>query len=256
MPLADLQQRFAAALMNPAVSPPEEVVGRDRLPPGRRFDVYRNNVVVGLVNALRAAYPALERIVGAEFFAAAARVYVRDHLPERPILIRYGESFPDFLGSFPPAAGRPWLADVARIERARLAAYHAADAPPLAPEGLGAIAPEMLGEARFRPHPAAWILRSRYPIVTIWMMNSGPREPAPVDFGEAQDALVTRPHLGVQVRLLRPGGAAFLQALEAGKALAGAAAAGAADAPHFDLAASLADALAAGAFRQLEDAGP
>ncbi|WP_026380354.1 HvfC/BufC N-terminal domain-containing protein [Afifella pfennigii] len=251
--LPELQARFAAALIDPDLPPPAglaSATGRAR-PDEKRFAVYRNNVVVSLSRALRDAYPALRSILGDAFFADMAGVYVRRHPPRRPMLIDYGAELPQFLENFEPARPHPYLPDVARLERARLEAYHAADAPFLAPADIAALAPESLAGLSLRPHPAARLLASRFPIVTVWMMNSGLAEPAPVDFSSAETALVTRPGLNVELRRLRPGGHAFLSALFAGKSL-GAAAARAAAEPNFDLAANLADALGAGAFLPLE----
>jgi hypothetical protein len=71
-----------------------------------------------LTEALKDAFPAVHRIVGPEFFQAMARAYIVLEPPRSPILLDYGAGFPDFIGEFEPAAVLPYLADVARIERA------------------------------------------------------------------------------------------------------------------------------------------
>ncbi|MBZ8132727.1 DUF2063 domain-containing protein [Afifella sp. IM 167] len=248
-PLPELQAGFAAALFDPDLPAPAGLTptpGRNG-PDGKRFSVYRNNVVVSLSRALRDAYPALRRMLGDEFFAAMADVYVRRHPPKRPVLLDYGAELPEFLETFAPARRHPYLPDVARLERARLRAYHAADARPFTLAGLAALPEEALGALRLQPHPATQLLISRYPVVTVWSMNAGLTEPAPVDFSRREAALVTRPGLEVETRRLRPGGADFSQALLAGARL-GEAAEAAAGKAGFDLAANLADALGAGAF--------
>jgi len=248
-PLPELQAEFAAALFDPDLPAPDGVkaaLGRGE-PDARRFSVYRNNVVVSLSRALRDAYPALRRILGDAFFAAMADVYVRRYPPKKPVLIDYGAELAEFLEGFAPAARHPYLPDIARLERARLEAYHAADAAPFTLAGLAAVRQSDLGELRLSPHPAARLLVSRFPIVTIWSMNSGLAEPAPVDFSVGEAALVTRPGLDVEVRLLRPGGAELLAELFAGKPL-GEAAETAARLSDFDLATNLADVIGAGAF--------
>jgi hypothetical protein len=97
----------------------------------QRFAVYRNNVTVGLVDALAARFPVIQRLVGVEFFRAVAREFARSHPPRSPLLFLWGEAFPDFLAALPSLADYPYMADVARIEVARGVAYHAADAMPL-----------------------------------------------------------------------------------------------------------------------------
>ena len=77
-----------------------------------RLDIYRNTIFSGLIRTLRLAYPAVERLVGTEFFDGAADIFIRAHLPRAAYLDQYGDTFPDFLRDFAPAASLPYLADV------------------------------------------------------------------------------------------------------------------------------------------------
>ena len=99
-----MQPAFAAALLDPVLPPPADITAPSDIT--QRFNVYRNNVAAGLVHALAAGFPATERIVGAEFFAAMAQDYIRTEPPRSPVLLHYGESFPDFIAGFAPAASR------------------------------------------------------------------------------------------------------------------------------------------------------
>jgi hypothetical protein len=140
------------------------------------------------------------------------------------------------------------VADVARIERAWLDAYHAADVEPLAPQALASILPERLTEAVLTAHPATRIVCSRYPALTIFGANRNDRPVGRIAATEPEDALATRPGLEVMVRRLPPGGAIFLKRLIAGEPLGAAAAAALVDSPAFDLAANVRGMLEAGAF--------
>ncbi len=71
--------------------------GRMGAPDARRFAVYRNNVAVGLIGALEARYPVSRRIAGDDLFRAMARAFVRAHKPRSPVMIAYGEAFPEFV---------------------------------------------------------------------------------------------------------------------------------------------------------------
>jgi hypothetical protein len=239
---------FAPALFDPERPPPAIVSGPNGKSAGRRYNVYRNNVTVSLINALAAAFPATQRITGADFFRAMARFHVRATPPTSPLLFEYGHDFPDFIERYEYAQPLPWLADVARIERAWLDAYHADDKEPLAPHALASIPPENIADTIFTPHPATRIVCSRYPAVSIFAAN---RNDGPVDSIEAanaEDALVTRPGLEVTVRHLPPGGAVFLLRLVAGETLGAAATAAFTDCPQFDLSANIAGMIEAGAF--------
>lgn len=242
---------FAAALLDPARAAPTAVAGPRGKAARKRYDVYRNNVTVSLVNALAAAFPATLRITGPDFFRAMARFHVRTAPPASPLLFEYGHGFPDFIERYEYAAPMPWLADVARIERAWLDAYHAADAAPLASQTLAAVPPERLAEMVLTQHPAARIVRSSFSAVTIFAANRSDGPVGRIEAAEPEDALVTRPHLEVAVRRLPDGGAVFLESLVEGRPFGAAAAAALAASPCFDLAANIAGLLAAGAFIEI-----
>jgi Putative DNA-binding domain len=239
---------FAAALLDPDGATPAAVAGPNGKSARKRYSVHRNNVTVSLVNALAAVFPATMRITGVDFFRAMARFHVRATPPTSPLLFEYGRDFPDFIDRYEYARSMPWLADVARIERAWLDAYHAADVEPLAPQLLASIPPERLAEAVLTPHPATRIVCSRFPALTIFAANRSDGPVGRIAATEPEDALTTRSGLEVIVRRLPPGGAIFLQSLIAGKPLGAAAAAALADTPVFDLSANIAAMLEAGAF--------
>lgn len=73
--------------------------------------VYRDNVIVALVNALAARYPVVRRMAGDESFRAAAHRFVMAELPRSLALLHYGETFPRFLRSL----GRDASFDILRI---------------------------------------------------------------------------------------------------------------------------------------------
>ena len=239
---------FVPALLDPEVGTPALVAGPNGKAATKRYNVYRNNVTVSLIDALAAVFPATMRITGEEFFRAMARFHARATPPTSPLLFEYGRDFPDFIERYEHAQSMPWLADVARIERAWLDAYHAADAEPLAPSVLASIPQERLADTVLKPHPATRIFRSRFPAVTIFAANRGDGPVGRIEQTGPEDALVTRPAMEVIVRRLPPGGAVFLRALIAGEPLGAAAGSALADNPEFDLAANIAGMLEAGAF--------
>lgn len=243
---AGFEDSFARALLNPQQAVPESIVAEAGTAPARRFAVHRNNFVAGLVKALQARFPVVEKIVGQEFFAAMARAFVAQKPPRTPVLAAYGDEFPAFIAGFAPARALAYLADVARLEAARTRAYHAADAVPVDPSRFATLDPNAVGDIRIDLHPSAAIVRSVHPIVAIWAMNSGERKLAPIEPWHGEDALVIRPHLDVEVRLLPPGAATFLEALGAGRPLREAAEAALADHADFDLSRGLAGLIGTG----------
>jgi hypothetical protein len=241
------QSEFATALFDPDHAIPDNVTSHTTRQPVKRFAVYRNNVVTSLVNALRTKFPATERIVGEEFFAAMARVFVTAHPPRSKILHAYGDDFGDFIAAFAPAAELPYLPDVVRLEAARTRAYHAADAEPLSVAAFQDIDPDRVGSMHLTLHPSLQVICSRHPVLTIWSMNAGELPLGLIDDTQAEDALVIRPGIEVIVRMLPPGGAAFIHALANGSRLDEAAAHAADTDDRFDLTANLAGLISSGA---------
>jgi len=249
--LEPFEASFAGALFDAERPIPRGITAHNAAIPTRRFAVYRNNVVAGLVKALKSRFPVVEKIVGEGFFAAMARVFVVERPPRSPVLASYGNEFATFIAAFEPARELPYLADVARLEAARTRAYHAADATPVDAGQFAALDAHTVGGIRIDMHPSAQIIRSRYPIATIWAMNSGEQELAPIENWRSEDALVVRPYLDVEVRTLPPGGAAFLLALAEGRPLDEATEAAFADNSNFDLIGNLAGLIGSGLVRDI-----
>ncbi|MGE0005603.1 MAG: DUF2063 domain-containing protein [Parvibaculaceae bacterium] len=241
------QTAFAQALLDRSRPMPETLRSWTGAKPVKRYGVYRNNVATGLARALAARFPVTEKIVGEGFFTAMARDFVLGSPPASPVLLRYGDGFPDFVAAFPPAADLPYLADVVRLENAQTKAYHARDVAPIDPQALARVAPGRAGGLSFAFHPAAAVVASSHPIVTIWAMNSGAQALAPIEDWRAQNALVTRPGLTVLTREIGSGSARLVQLLMTGATLGEAYEAVLENDPGFDLGRDLADLVRSGA---------
>jgi len=211
------QQDFQAALLDPERPVPAGLIDPQGRPAGRRFNVYRNNVAVSLTEALRQAFPVVRKLVGDEFFTAMAQEHLRAHPPASPLMMFYGEAMPDFLASFPPVAHLPYLPDVARMELALRASYHAADVAPAAASKLAQLTPERLARTRFILAPSLKLVRSQWPIHTIWMANMR-GTPPPVTV-EHQDVLITRAAFDPEPHLLPPQGGDTITALIDGRTI-------------------------------------
>jgi hypothetical protein len=229
-----------------ALLDPERAVSAGLMRP-ERFAVYRNNVVVGLIEALAAAYPAVLALVGTRFFKAMAGVHVRAEPPKSPLLILYGAGFPSFIETFAPARRLPFLADVARLERLWLEAYHTAEAAPLPLDALARLPEPALAEARLALHPTVGLLASPHPVAALWAANTGRGEHRAVDLRRPETVLILRPRDRVEVHILEPGEAAFVGALSDGRSLAAAAEAALATEPSFALSSALGRIFAVGA---------
>lgn len=239
----NIQSAFADALLAPEAVCPPGLLAWNGSDPGRRFAVYRNNVMVSLIDALADSYPVTQELVGEEFFAAMARLFVQAQPPRSPVLALYGEGFADFIEAFPPAAGLVYLADVARLEMRRVQAWHAADAAPLTEQELARLlADASLPLARFVLHPSLVVLRSRHAVVSLWAAHQTDDVAAAlaqVAVDQAEAALVLRVGLEVDITRIGEGAAAFVGGLQQGLTFGAAAGQALTVEPEFDLAATL-----------------
>lgn len=231
------QTAFAHALLNPELPCPSGLTTWNGSDPETRFAVYRNNVMVSLIDALADTYPVVQTLVGEEFFRAMARVFAQSNPPQSKVMAYYGRGFAEFVASFPPAASVPYLADVARLEMVRVLAYHAADAVPIHPEVLQAALadPEQLMSLRLVLHPSVHVIQSTFAIFSIWAAHQGAVCASSVDPDVGQSVLVYRAGLDVDTMELTDGTGLFVSTLLAVQTLADAAQAASSMDPEFDL---------------------
>jgi hypothetical protein len=216
---------FAAALLDPAAPCPHGLVTWNGSDAAQRFGVYRNNVTVSLIDALADTFPVVQQLVGDAFFRAMAGEFVRQSPPASPVLAWYGDAFAGFAAAFPPAAGVPYLADVARLEYARVLAFHAADADPVPVAEIAACLndPEVLPALRLRLHPSLQVIDSPFAIASLWGAHQGLgdllAEVAIVDPAQPECALVLRHGLSVEVVPVPAAAGRFIAALQGGATL-------------------------------------
>lgn len=184
LPLRDVQAGLARAIRSGGPLGGGLGVCEDGIAAEARLAVYRSHFRITLADALAATYPVVRRLVGTDFFAAAARRFIADEPPRSPCLFEYGGGFPDWLGRLPEAAGLPWLTDVARLEWALAEAEHADDVASLDAAVLAALPAERLAAAALRLHPSVRLVISRYPVDRIWRANQDDAGEEAVDLDE------------------------------------------------------------------------
>jgi len=211
----DIQPDFSASIADAALPTPHGVVATTE-----RFNIYRNNVAVSLSEALGQTFPVVKVLVGEEFFAGMTQVYVQQNKPTSPLLMEYGDTFSDFVETFPPAASIAYLADVAALEFAWLRAYHAADADPVAIDVLATVPEDTLDTITFRMHPSLILMSSDWPVASIWHAH---QESAAPDLSNLtatpENIMIVRPALDVKTAGLSEASYAFADALMTGMSL-------------------------------------
>jgi len=210
--LEQLERTFAEALFFDHAPIPASIRCGSGKASASRFSVYRNNVIASLVNAVAKRYPVVRELLSEDAFNRIAHLYIAAEPPRSPILLKYGESFPQFLRGIGRSTSADYLADVAELEAARTRAYHSADATPISRDSFGTLPPEQLPDLRFTLHPSVQLLKSRFPVVSIWEANLHANDNM-LSFWQPECALIARPQLQVEVRRLTSGAFEFLHAL-------------------------------------------
>lgn len=244
--LLEFQQRFAAGLLGERVD-----VARPS-PTDRGMRVHRSNVSASLRQAVEAAFPVTRALVGDAFFAALADRFVIAEPPRLGWLFAYGGRFPDFAAADGPAQRLPYLADVARLEWARIHAANTSHAGELNLRALARLAPEALAALRLRLHPAASFIVSPYRMFDIWWSHrqaDASRRLAAIEKVDIpQTVLVSRPSdTETSVVELDAGDAALLRSVLAGARFDDACQAAVEAEADYDLAGGLARLAALGA---------
>lgn len=230
LPLRDMQRQFVAVLFDElheadvpwlySGSKGPLVRGARRARTAARVAVYRNNLHEGFLKALTLEFPVIERLVGADYFRQLAREFMRAHPSQSGDLHPIGARFPQYLSSRFAGSDYGYLPDIAALEWAYQQAASAADAPPLDPRLLAAVAPERYGELRFMLHPACFLTSSEFPILRIWQVNQAEGEPDTVDLSAGPDHVITRRMgEGVELRRIPPAEYVFVDRLSHGATL-------------------------------------
>ena len=216
-----LQNTLAAALLDSGLPSPDGLTAWNGSDPARRFAVYRNNVIVSLVDALADIFAVTQELVGEPFFRAMAREFAYAEPPRSRLMAFYGANFPDFIARFPPAAGVSYLADVARLEYLRVLAYHAGDADPVSLAEIRSTLADVntLPSLRLTLHPSLNVLSSAYAVVSLWAAHQGVMSLSSVVPETPETGLVLRQGLDVEVMRIPPAAGIFIDALLHGSAL-------------------------------------
>jgi hypothetical protein len=218
--LLELQEAFTAAMFQGRDEPVLAVVAAAGMAAEERLAVYRNNVFHNYREALRDVHPVVERLVGEDFFRFAAHRYIGQYRSTQGNLHAFGDRFAEFLAAFPPAAGLPYLADVARLEWLVHESFHAADRPRLATARLARVPSPAHGQLIFMLHPACRLLASQFPVHLIWEANQPGASAAVSLDGDDTRLLIRRRDYAVDIEAIGSAEFAMLQACAEGQPLA------------------------------------
>jgi hypothetical protein len=134
------------------------VLGDGRLSAEARVDIYANMYFYRILDALKEDFPATLAVLGAGNFHNLVTGYLLEYPPTEPSISECGRHLSAYLRRHPMRERAPFIADLARLERASAEVFQAPDAAPLEPDALRSIAPADWPALKFRIQPAAQIL--------------------------------------------------------------------------------------------------
>jgi putative DNA-binding protein len=167
------------------------IAGDDRMTPVERLEIYANGYFYRLRDVLKEDFPATLAVAGADSFHNLVTGYLIDYPPTEPSIYHAGRNFAAYLGTHPLCARWPFLGDLARLERATLESFHAADAPALDAGALRTLAPAQWPGLALRTHPAtrlvecAWCVDEVLRAVADGVAKTTIAPPAPAGAGGA-----------------------------------------------------------------------
>jgi hypothetical protein len=193
--LRELQVAFLDGTLHGHPARIASLIAADGLAPHARISIYANNAREGFLSALAATFPVIERLAGRDWFRQTGREYMSRH-PSRSGNLHYvGERFAAFLDDTLRGSDFAYFADVARLEWAYQEVLVAADHPSFDISALSGVSPDDYGSLVFRVHPAARLVESRYPLLSIWKANQPDSEALPsisLDAGPARLLIIRR----------------------------------------------------------------
>ncbi len=186
-----------------------------RLGAVERLDIYADMYFYRLRDCLAEDYPKLCSVLGAERFHNLVTDYLLAQPPTHFSLRELGRALPGFLASHPLSGELAALADLARLEWARVDVFDERDAPPLSRSRL---LEQPAAGLRFRLVPAARLLPVAESVLPVWkQIEAGgqPSEDACRTGGEPRTALVWRKGFAIFHRSLAADEARCLEAARA-----------------------------------------
>lgn len=152
------------------------IAGDGRLGAVARLDIYANMYFFRILDVLREEYPRVAAALGGDAFHDLITDYLLAVRPSHPSLREVGRRLPGVLRAHAGYGDRPWLADLALLERTHRELFDAADAEPLALAALQGLTAEA-----FTTLPVCLILSHRvvvqaFELSSVWEAGGLPED--------------------------------------------------------------------------------
>ncbi len=133
-----------------------------------RMALYGNAYVLRLKEALSTDYERLHSYLGDDLFENLQQNYIANYPSHHPSLRYFGQHMVDLVERIEPFNRLPEIAEIARIEKALLDSFDAADEPCVTLDYLAKIAPDTWPTLTLRFHRSVQLLPLQYNSFNIW----------------------------------------------------------------------------------------
>jgi hypothetical protein len=206
--LRELQCGVGQAILGQDESSIVSAILGDGLEPAQRLAIYRNHYNTSLIEALKATFPVVCRLLDPRFFAYAASEFIKQSPPRQVCLFEYGDDFPDFLALFPPCAKLVYIGDVARLEWLINSALHSCALTAIDGRDLAHLSSADYPRLILALQPSLRLIESPWPIDRIWHQNKP---------GAAGEGMIDLDAGGCRLEIRQRGEDVVFRPLEAGE---------------------------------------
>jgi hypothetical protein len=141
--------------------------GDSRLSASERVTIYADAYFYRLLDCFYEEFPTTSAIFGSDNFVDLVRYYLRAWPPTEPSIFYAGRYLNAFLRDHPLVTRWPFISELARLERAILDVFHAADAFTLSDEAMRAIPSRQWPAIRLKTHPAVEVLYNEWRVTDV-----------------------------------------------------------------------------------------
>jgi hypothetical protein len=116
MKIKQLQQQFSDTLLYKNDQIAQQIKPKKAFSSNELLQIYRNNFVMGVTEALSVTYQHTLALVGETFFNAVARQFILRQPPQENNMMTYGNGFSEYLHDLEQLKELPYVAEMARFE--------------------------------------------------------------------------------------------------------------------------------------------
>jgi len=189
--LKQLQTQFAEVLEQ-TLAASHLTLSQPYLNATQAMQIYQNNYLLSLIEALTASYPSVLKLVGQDYFHFVAKKFVLQCGHDQGDLNLFGAGFAQFLTKQSDISHLPYLPAMAELDwRIERCAAQALETQYLSLEQLQALPNQDLSQAILPLASNLMLMTSPYPVLTIYQMIQH-EQVQPIELDQAQHLLLSK----------------------------------------------------------------